>query len=513
MPRIANPIISPLGQAFDSIAKVLIGMPTVEERQMRASQAELMKAQREKALIDAQMGQRQLSAVDGIGQVFERMNGPIPTVEMQGPMPSGAPLPAQSPSRDEWVRSNMGQLFSQGAALNPNGLNQLGALARAFIANTGGASPRMVTQSMLGAGDSMQSTPVGFEQAQAQDWRKAQLQSSTSYGVAKMAADRAAATQEAIAARALQAQQAQEDRMLIDIDTPQGRRTVTVADWKAMGAPPTAPADGGYSAGIPAAPDPLARPARSLPNQAQGAPFTYLTPTGQRGMTSDGRTDIQTGQALPPGSTRIAQNANDSLDGLTKTQNFDLAQQNVQLGGFENTISTLRQLGADPTNVGTAGNVRNLLQNSLESLDAVAAIFGMNPGAVRSIVAGSGASTDFRSQIPQLDMMANLAAYQGAQALAGQSGKGLSNEDVKRFRDIIGDPMSWAGNQATFYAKLDQLQRQVAAEVQQAQRLRASATGRPMAAPTGPGGTPAPAMTGPGGTPAPGARPDPLGIR
>ena len=543
MPRIPNPI-SPLSQAFDNITRVILSMPTAEERDMQASRAMLAKSQAEKAGIDAQLGRKKLGAMEGFNQIAEDAAGPPPA----GPMPSGPPI-----NRDYALANAFTRMLAN--LSERDDLGHAGALWRTIAANAPGASRGYVSNAILGAGGSEASTPRGFDVKTAQDDRQHRASLGNQFAIARMASDRAAETQRAITERNIQAQQAQEDRTLVDVETPSGRRTVTVAEWKRMGAP----AENTY--GSLAQTDPTTRPPRfdSAANvasiganraaetqlavterqrQAQEAalnkdfvtvvgadgkprymtkseylaidpgvrpqainltqpsvtPRNYRTPDGRLGMTVDGLTDRQTGAAIPAGSVAITVGSQDSLEGLTKQQGFNMAEQENSLAGFQNTIGTLRTLASDPTNVGAAGNIRNIMQNALQSADAIAAVFGADPGILRNQLVRLGQETGFRDTIPRLDMMANLAAYQAADALAKQSGRALSNEDVKRFRGMIGNPLGWGANQSEFFARLDQVSQQVDYEIKQAaqlrQRMAPGRTAAPAAAPAAPTAAP-----------------------
>lgn len=480
MPRIPNPI-SPLSQAFDNITRVILSMPTAEERDMQASRAQLAKSQAEKAGIDAQLGRKRLDAIGALGDAFGRAFGPIPTTELPRPSPDfEGPMPAAPTiSRDQHLQNVMPDLVRAAVAANPEGLNQLGSLFRAFTANAPGSSDAIVSRAMMGAGDSAASTPTGFSQKMAQDDRQHRASLGNQFAIARMASDRAAATQEAIAARQLQAQEAALGKDFVTVVGADGKpRYMPKSEYLAIDAP--------------------ARPQAVNLTQPSVTPRNYRTPDGKLGMTVDGLTDRQTGAPIPAGSVAVTVGTQDTLEGLTKNQSFDMAGHENALATFQNTLDTLQQLGADPTNIGAAGNVRSIMQNALQSADALAGVFGADPGILRDTLARFGQETGFRDTIPRLSTMADLAAYQAADALAKQSGRGLSNDDVKRFRRMLGDPTSWGANQAEFFARLNQMGEQAKFEIGQARQLRQRMS--PTRAPTPQTGTAV------GGA-------DPLGIR
>lgn len=141
--------------------------------------------------------------------------------------------------------------------------------------------------------------------------------------------------------------------------------------------------------------------------------------------------------------------------------------------GFMRTSKELRSIAAqDPTLFGTVGNARRLFQSVAGQADVALQVLGKSqPGVAKDAesvfetvvtdlsMAGVQDPSIYDPNLTDIDKMAILAAYQAAAAIAGQEGRGLSNEDFTRFRQIIGDPTAWGSTQQSFLAGLNRLER------------------------------------------------------
>src|SRR5690606_20371357 len=65
----------------------------------------------------------------------------------------------------------------------------------------------------------------------------------------------------------------------------------------------------------------------------------------------------------------------------------------------------------------------------------------------------------FDPNLAALQTTSDLLVYQAAAALAGQSGRDVSDRDVQMFKGVVGDPREWTATPERFKAKLDQMER------------------------------------------------------
>jgi len=259
-----------------------------------------------------------------------------------------------------------------------------------------------------------------------------------------------------------------------------------------------------------AAADPTTRQFVGAESKGQPTPHNYVA-GGKNLITYDGVTDASTGQPLPPGGY-LANAQGPAKDvGLTTSVQGDLQKQDIANQQFKSLLGYTRNLAkADPNNFGVSGYVKGAVQdvnavagNVAQGLgyrglqDAAAAArqkaleSGVDPGLLSGV---------FDPKLPALHSAADLMVFSAAQALAGQSGRSVTDRDVKVFKNIVGDPQEWSGNQQKFLSKLDTIEQIL--ELNQNvvdQRLR---SGSPAAAPAAPGAAPQ-TPTAPGAQPAP----------
>lgn len=149
----------------------------------------------------------------------------------------------------------------------------------------------------------------------------------------------------------------------------------------------------------------------------------------------------------------------------TKSTTNDLQKEQVSNAKLRNLINFTRDLAKkDPTNFGFPGFVKGTAQDVTSLLGGVSQAFGYRndqeavTDAQREI-ASSGVDPSllsgvFDPNLPALQTASDLLVFQAASALAGQSGRSVSDRDVKMFKQIVGDPQSLFGNQEKFLSKL-----------------------------------------------------------
>ena len=193
---------------------------------------------------------------------------------------------------------------------------------------------------------------------------------------------------------------------------------------------------------------------QSVPPAAAATVLPSSGTANADGSTSFGPTIFgATGEAVP-------------ISGVSKSGANNLALQTAALVAFEKNVGrAIDMINADPTIVGAVGNVRRLGQSALGNIDALTQAFGyeaLEPAfenaRARLTRAGIVDPDLYDPRLPQIDQLGLLLAYQGAEAVANQSGRGLSDNDFRRFREIIGNPSGWAATGPNIVARLEQVQ-------------------------------------------------------
>src|SRR5690606_26558742 len=148
----------------------------------------------------------------------------------------------------------------------------------------------------------------------------------------------------------------------------------------------------------------------------------------------------------------------------TELQRRGLAHQRLR-----SLLDTTRELSQDPLNFGIPGFVKGALQDAYAMVSGVSAALGYRDAEeARREVARTAVSAGinpellpgvFDPNLPALHTAADLLVFSAAAALAEQKGRDVSDNDVRYFRRIVGDPRNWMTTQERFLAKLDLLER------------------------------------------------------
>jgi hypothetical protein len=241
--------------------------------------------------------------------------------------------------------------------------------------------------------------------------------------------------------------------------------------------------------------------------KGEPTPRNYVAPGNVQLITYDGVTDARNGQPLPPGGY-IANAQGAATDvGLTTKVQGGLQEQNIANQQFKGLLGYTRNLAkADANNFGVSGFIKGTVQD----VNAIGGNIAQGLGyrgiqeaaeATRQKIIASGMDPGLFSGVfdPRLDSLhtsADLLVYSAAEALAGQSGRQVSDKDVKMFKGIVGDPRDWMGNQQKFLAKMDTLEQILAMrEGVVANNLR---PGNPASPPAAPGVAASPMSPAPG---------------
>ena len=143
-------------------------------------------------------------------------------------------------------------------------------------------------------------------------------------------------------------------------------------------------------------------------------------------------------------------------DILTKPVQSNLEQQIIDATQAQETAVALRDLVAkSPSSQGIVGMIRGTLQNWREVAGEAGDYFGGDIDAIRqridSGLEGSDLAQSFDPNIPAIDALANLLAYQYAKT---QTGERLSNEAIQNYRRSLGID-SFSANQKDSMARLN----------------------------------------------------------
>lgn len=195
---------------------------------------------------------------------------------------------------------------------------------------------------------------------------------------------------------------------------------------------------------------------------------------------STGRwTNAQTGQELP-GDIQIfavpqAQGSAEEIGMVSKPTGSQIEQQLIDIAVAKDTAQSLRNLIAEsPASQGVVGALRGTAQNIIQTGGELGTFFGGGVAEVMADIEGGLADVDLAGQfdpnIPAIEMMANLLAFQYAKTTTGER---LSNEMLQQTRSALGlDGLT--ANQASSLARLDQAIAQIES---QEKILRTARTG------------------------------------
>jgi hypothetical protein len=159
--------------------------------------------------------------------------------------------------------------------------------------------------------------------------------------------------------------------------------------------------------------------------------------------------------------------------GLSKPVNSGVEQQLIDIEVAKDTAVKLRDLIATaPASQGVVGFLRGTAQNFLAQGGEVANYFGGNLANVQERIAAGledeGLAGAFDTNIPTIEMMANLLAFQYAKTTTGER---LSNEMLKQAREALG-LYGLSENQQSSTARLNQAIKMIEAQSTILQRAR-----------------------------------------
>lgn len=381
---------------------------------------------------------------------------------------------------------------------------------RGVVTNTRGAMSPEAANAFVGAGGSYGSTGPGFAQSQATELAKT-----------RMATDRAAETQMAIDARTSvpvllpDGRQVYVRKTEAPAFTQSGQGTVvpTMDSVKAVTAQRAI-------AENPADPFGTLAPSAQhfLGAQPSGErPTNWIDPGSRRqGRTADGKTDLATGQPLPPTAQLVSPTNQSGPSAFTpNAPTNDMVQTLQRKAVAAREVSSLVDradalVAGDPTIVGAPGIAQKFGQNAVAAArDVLTALGNGNPNsAIETIrtdaIQKLGVDAArllpelFKPQISELEAVHGIMVYKTAEML-GQTGRGASDKDIAAARHIIGNPGSMWESSQSFRTKLAAIKSVADAQSVNADRMLQSWNigGQP----TTPAPVQAPAPTAPAATP------------
>lgn len=183
-------------------------------------------------------------------------------------------------------------------------------------------------------------------------------------------------------------------------------------------------------------------------NEVASAPFKETTP-GTFNITSPDGTKIEYGGITP----------------AKKIVN-DLQGQQVAAAKVRGLLDFTKNLAKkDYTNFGALGLAKGFVQDTSSLLGGISKAMGYNAEGeavadTQQKILEANLNPElfdgiFDPDLPALHTASNLLVFQAASALAEQSGRSVSDRDVKVFKDIVGDPTSFFSTQEKFLSKLD----------------------------------------------------------
>lgn len=232
-------------------------------------------------------------------------------------------------------------------------------------------------------------------------------------------------------------------------------------------------------------------------NPPQRTPYNYIGPDGQ-GSTTDPSSVAGPGVTIYSGGVQAA-----TPDGLTNGNKTNVQAAQLALKNFQDLVGMARGIAAkDPTLFGVTGEARRGVQEINQQLGNLRLMTGSKASDLDGIyqdtlakMAANGIQVPGAAYDPNLSDIRKLSVlmrYAGAAALAGQQGRSVSNEDVKTFAGVVGDPGSWLSSQQSYLSGLD-LMDKIAGQMSErnAAALGKAGAAAPAAAPAAPAAAPA----------------------
>lgn len=253
----------------------------------------------------------------------------------------------------------------------------------------------------------------------------------------------------------------------------QGGRPVNTTRPEAIGQTP-----------VPAATGSQAKPENGMAQLADGT----QVPAIQDVVTGRWK-HAQTGQELPP-DIRVfktpAPVGTSEQVGVGKPVANNIDRQLIDVAVAKDTATKLRgMIAAAPASQGAVGWLRGTAQNVVQTGGELGQYFGGQIKTVTDAIATGAADASlagaFDPQIPAIEMMANLLAFQYAKTTTGER---LSNEMLRQAKAALGLE-GLTANQASSLARIDMAIKQMESQEQILRDIRTNGVGAGQPAPVG----------------------------
>jgi hypothetical protein len=174
---------------------------------------------------------------------------------------------------------------------------------------------------------------------------------------------------------------------------------------------------------------------------------------GQKVTVGPDGTTIESGGLYGEPTNSVTSGAQEALAGID---------------AFDFSIERAKDMAArSPDAFGVMGTVKGVAQD----VNAIAQNIGLVAGGsdvntelakAQAFFANAGVSPEvfggYNPDISNIDALSRLMVYQAAQALTQQTGRSVSDADVKNMTMIVGDPKAWTMNPDKFVNRMDMLQ-------------------------------------------------------
>lgn len=218
----------------------------------------------------------------------------------------------------------------------------------------------------------------------------------------------------------------------------------------------------------------------AAPGGESRAPKNYVA-NGQTFVTYDGVTDAQTGQPLPQGGymASVQGGAVDALgaNALTTQSTNDDQGTIRRVDEYMAVSKQLRDLAQTaPQNFGALGMIRGNLQEAVQLVPALQALFGADVNAtVKDFEQSLGSDpakfgmfnelmATYDAGLPTVRTLGVMAKYQLIAAALGQDGRDLSDKDLVQGEKLFPDPQGLFSSAQSVIATLDLFDRLMAAK-------------------------------------------------
>jgi len=448
MPTIVNPYgyQTPIGSALGQMMDVFLKAPGPDEKALSAAKLSTLEESRRKTLLEADALRRKQKAGVDLSSLFTGLQGlataPFVFADTNEGAVEGAQATALPRRRDE-MRAALPAAAGQAASIAAGGgvdPKDVANMWRFFVGNTGMGGGEAGARSFLGAGDALD--PGKAYAAEDLQPLRDQVQGNEISKIFARPVDTAAGAVTTFAP-----------------DDPRGgpvygRDTESTAKAALVNKA--------------AAGEDVSPIVRAMIGANSGTPRNYLSADGTRGITLDGITDSQSGQPIAGGSTVFTGQVQTGTPGdLTKSTVTALQKDAIGIQRFSTLLDQTRALAQkDPNNFGLPGFVKGKMQDMQALTEGMATGLGYTGANEAAAELRAKITSDpnldpalfsgiFDPSLPALETASDLLVYSAAEALAGQSGRGISDRDVKIFKDIVGNPRDFLTSQQRYLAKLD----------------------------------------------------------